>query len=274
MIKKLLKSLPFFFFLKQAYGKFKGIVRHPLQNSKTIDGYNIVYLGTDYGGWNFVDEGYLKNSTIISAGLGEDASFDVEFAAKYNARVIIVDPTPRAIKHFNEIQASIGNTRSQSYSDGGCQPIKAYDLSKVKEDNFKFIKKALWNECKNIKFFEPSDPKNISHSISNFQNNYSNDTGFIEVEAITPDRLFDELNLDFGDVSLVKFDIEGAEIEVIKRCVSVGFLPFQILVEFDELTKPSPRAFARVSEIDELLKNNDYKMIKTDGRTNFLFVRY
>ena len=71
----------------------------------------------------------------------------------------------------------------------------------------------------------------------------------------------------------MKFDIEGAEIEVIKRCIEVGITPRQILVEFDELDVPSPKGFARVTEVDELLKNNGYKLLKTNGQADFLYLK-
>lgn len=82
---------------------------------KTVDEFNIIHLGSAYGGWSLVNEDALKECTIISAGLSEDASFDVEFATKYNAKVIIVDPTPRAISHFNEIVNSLGNLSKLQY---------------------------------------------------------------------------------------------------------------------------------------------------------------
>jgi len=272
-MKKLLKKLPFYPLLRIIYLKLKGIPRHPIQDSKTVDGFNIIHLGTEYGGWSFVDEKNLNGCTIISAGLGEDASFDIEFASKYNAKVIIVDPTPSAISHFEKFREAIGNTAKQHYSDGGCQPIDAYNLSNVTEDNFTLISKALWNQNTNLKFFEPSNPSHVSHSIVNYQNNYSEKTKSIVVEAVTLDSLLIDLGLDKSVIPLMKFDIEGAEIEVIKRCIEVGIMPRQILVEFDELNMPSSKGFARVTEVDDLLRNNGYKLLKTDGMSDFLYFK-
>lgn len=273
MLKKLIKKLPFFPLLKLIYRKFKRISRHPIQDSKNVKGYNIIHLGSAYGSWSFVDETDLNGCTIISAGLGEDASFDIEFASKYNAKVIIVDPTPRAISHFKKISESLGNPSKQKYSLGGCQPIGAYNLSSVNENNFLLVTKALWNENTHLKFFEPTNPNHVSHSIVNYQNNYSENTKSIEVEAVTLDSLLADLNLVASDIPLMKFDIEGAEIEVIKRCIEVGIMPRQILVEFDELNVPSPKGFARVTEIDKLLRNNGYKLLKTDGQADFLYLK-
>src|SRR3569832_187068 len=70
--------------------------------------YNLLRLGSCYGGWTFVEDPALCGSVMISCGLGEDASFDIEFAARFGAQVLLVDPTPRAIKHFEEISSKYG----------------------------------------------------------------------------------------------------------------------------------------------------------------------
>jgi len=271
---KLKKTLPSTFkFLSVLYRKIKRIPRHPIQDSNVVDGYNIIHLGTEYGGWSLVDEDSLKGSTIISAGLGEDASFDVEFASKYNATVVLVDPTPRAISHFKQIKRALGCSATQKYSEGGCQPISSYDLSLLNKNSLSLTTKALWDKNTTLKFYEPPNPNHVSHSIVNYQNNYSNKTKYIEVEAITLDALISNLNIKPSDIPLMKFDIEGAEIEVLTRALNIGITPRQILVEFDELNVPSTKGFARVTEMDELLKNNGYTLLKTDGKADFLYFK-
>src|SRR5690242_14406642 len=89
----------------------------------------LMRLGSGYGGWTFRPSPDLDGATIVSCGLGEDASFDVEFAARFGARVIIVDPTPRAIAHFDAIAARFGQPATSPYVAGGCQPATAYDLA-------------------------------------------------------------------------------------------------------------------------------------------------
>src|SRR5271170_2515948 len=83
----------------------------------------LLRLGSDYGGWTFEPSPDLQECVIVSCGLGEDGSFDVEFASRFHAKIIIVDPTPRAIRHFEKIQERIGQPAVQSYLDGGKQPI-------------------------------------------------------------------------------------------------------------------------------------------------------
>lgn len=63
-------------------------------------------IGTDYGGWFFPLNPLLNQDSIIySVGAGEDISFDLHIQSKYKSNIVIVDPTARAIKHFEEIKA-------------------------------------------------------------------------------------------------------------------------------------------------------------------------
>ena len=52
----------------------------------------IIFLGTKYGGWSFFDNKNLINNYVISAGLGEDASFDRTYK-QHKCKIIVVDPT-------------------------------------------------------------------------------------------------------------------------------------------------------------------------------------
>lgn len=272
-IKSFVRKTPFYAVSKKMYRRLKNVPRHPLQDFETEKGLNFVRLGTDYGGWTFVDHGDLENCTIISAGLGEDASFDVEFASAYAANVIIVDPTPRAVRHFKDIFSNLGRMKTMDYPDAGNQPIEAYDLSAIRPEQLILIEKALWRESTNLKFFTPPNPEHVSHSIVNFQNDYRTDTSFIEVEAVTVEGLLDSLGKKSSDIALMKLDIEGAEIEVLDDCLFKGIQPRQILVEFDELNSPSDKGFARVTGAHLSLLNNGYRLVHTDGQADFLYMK-
>ncbi len=270
-LKIFLKSIKLLKLLQKIKMLFRR--RHPLLFSKEVKGFDITYLGSEYGGWNLVDQNNLRNCTIISAGLGEDASFDIEFATKYNAKVIIVDPTPRAIKHYYEIINSLGNSSGTKYVEGGKQPVNSYDLSNVSKDNLVLVKKALWNKSERLKFFSPSNPEHVSYSIINYQNKYKQNTSFIEVDSITIENLLSEMKLNINDIPLIKLDIEGAAIEFLIDCFNKGFRPSQILVEFDELHVFSKRGYKRVTKINQVLVNNNYQLLKTDGQANFLYFK-
>ena len=273
LLKQILRNTALYKPARKIYRKLKNVPRHPLQNIATAEELNLIYLGTEYGGWAFIDDGDLNGCTIISAGLGEDASFDVEFAQRYNARIIVVDPTPRAIEHFNAIIDHVGSPSTCDYSEGGKQPIAAYDLSGVNSASLTLVEKALWNESTTLRFFEPANPEHVSHSILNYQNSYSETTSCIEVQAITLLELLADLGLEPDDIQLIKLDIEGAEIEVLTQSLAEGFRPKQVLVEFDELNVPSSKGFERVSQVHQLLESAGYQVVRTDGQADFLYVR-
>lgn len=272
LMKQTLRKTTLYRLVKKWHRKLRNVPRHPLQDMPATEGLNLVHLGTEYGGWTFVDNGDLYGCTIISAGLGEDASFDVEFAGRYNAKIIVVDPTPRAVRHFNEIVEKLGSNRSCQYSRDGKQSVQAYDLSSLSPSNLVLVDKALWNESTVLKFFEPANPQHVSHSIVNFQQGYRDDSSYIEVRTVTLSELLVELGLQANEIELIKLDIEGAEIEVLTHCITQGIKPKQILVEFDELNVPSKKGFDRVSQMHEFLSQNGYRMIKTDGQADFLYL--
>tara|TARA_Y100000588_G_scaffold262156_1_gene276772 strand:- start:2756 stop:3592 length:837 start_codon:yes stop_codon:yes gene_type:complete len=275
MIKSLLKNTPIYTPLLIAKRYLDNLLnkRHPLQNVKTDNRYDLIRLGSDYGGWTFVDNSSLYGGTIISAGLGEDASFDIEFASKYDAKVIMIDPTPRAIDHFNFISKNIGDIIEFKNEHAPKQNALSYDLSVMHQSQLVLDTRALWSEAGRIRFYEPINTRHVSHSIVNFQNDYSRSTPYIEVDSCSVRQLLHDHNEDPALVKLLKLDIEGAEIEVIESMICDGFMPEQICVEFDELSKPSIKAFDRVTEVNKLLETNGYTCIYTDGNTDFLYYR-
>lgn len=122
----------------------------------------------------------------------------------------------------------------------------------------------------NLEIFRAQNPDHVSHSIVNYQNEYSQDTAFIEVPAITPETLLSRHQLK--TVPLMKLDIEGAEIEVIRHLIEKSVLPRQILVEFDEMNFPTKRSKANAENTDKLLKQAGYSCRYFDGLANFLYV--
>jgi FkbM family methyltransferase len=227
----------------------------------------LITLGSSYGSWTFQPSSVLDGATIISCGLGEDASFDVEFASRFGGRVIIVDPTPKAIRHFACLSKRIGLAAESRFPAGGRMPVTAYDLSNVSENALVLEASAIWREGGDVRFFVPGDPTHVSHSIGDIQGSGTS----IEVRAITPDALLDKYGLN--DVPLIKMDIEGAELAVIPYMMEKGICPTQILVEFDEILFPSAEAKSKVEAVDRLLREHGYGCYHTDGVSNYLYLR-
>ena len=274
-IAELLRNTPIFPLAKSVQRRFLIAMgkQHPIQAAKVSNKYPLIHLGTEYGGWTFVNVPELKGSTILAAGLGEDASFDVEFATRFEASVVIVDPTPRAVEHFNGLTSRLGQGKTSEHSHGGCQPIESYDLSRLRPEQLRLEPVALWVENTTVKFYEPKNKRHVSHSITNYQHDFSEDTDFKEVPACTVASVLEKHSIDPASLQLVKLDIEGAEIEVVKHMVAENILPRQLLLEFDELNVLSEKSVARVDQTHKLLLQKGYELIYTDGKADFLYVR-
>lgn len=226
-------------------------------------------LGSAYGGWEFLDRDYLNNATIVSAGLGVDASFDVEFARRYGATILLVDPTPKAIAHFDQLKARAGQPASQSYVAGGHQPVEAYPMEWTDGSHFRLAPYALWNDAGTMRFFMPADSSHVSHSLINFQHGYGNEGEHIEVETIRLSDLLSQQHI--AAPALMKLDIEGAEIEVLRSMMEDGIRPKQLLIEYDELIVRTRKAMDRVNGSIAMLRANGYQCRHFDGDSNFLF---
>lgn len=165
-------------------------------NYKCID-INKKKYGSDYGGWWICPDQINNDSVIISAGLGEDLSFDVELIKNYNCKIIGIDPTPKSIKYVESLNIN----------------------------NLILLKCALSHSSGFITFNLPKDEKNISGSLEKIDSERT-----IEVESKSLSKICKELSLE--KIDILKMDIEGAEYAVIDNILNSNILPKQILVEF------------------------------------------
>ena len=69
---------------------------------------NFQLIGTEYGGWLLDLDWVPENSTIISAGVGEDISFDTYLINNKNCNIIGIDPTLKSHR-FIESQEDLQN---------------------------------------------------------------------------------------------------------------------------------------------------------------------
>ena len=228
-------------------------------------------LGSKYGGWDFIETESLLNSTMISAGVGTDISFDVEMMQKYKTKVIFIDPTPTALDHLELVLSSIGNCDTLPYSEDGKQNIDSYNLSNLKKEYFIIEPKALYNKNdKNIKFYLPKNLEHVSHSISNWQNNYSKNSPYVLVNSINLKNVIKKYKLQ--NIEIIKLDIEGAEYKVLLDLLRLEIKPKQILVEFDELQTNKLINYLKYSTLIIKLLLKGYMMIETKKYPNFLFI--
>ena len=155
-------------------------------------------LGTDYGGWAVDLDLITPGSTVISAGVGEDISFDLRLIELRNCTVVGVDPTPKARDYVRRLGPR----------------------------NFHFLQKALHPRTGGrIRIYRNGNPDHVSESIlPTHQSVLAND--YYEAETVSLPYLLQA----YPNVSVLKMDIEGAEYDVLNSLDTLT-VP-QLCVEF------------------------------------------
>jgi len=185
----------------------------------------IEYIGTDYGGWLLDLDLVPDGSTIISAGVGEDISFDLGLIERRACRIIGIDPT----------------VKSHNYIESMSLP-----------SDFILIKKALGIVNGDIiKFFKNKNPHHVSESVLSTHSSVNNFDYYL-AETVSMQSLFDT----YRNISVIKLDIEGSEYEVLKSIDNIPDSVCQICVEFHHFC--TDKTIEETREIIDILGNHGF----------------
>lgn len=225
----------------------------------------LLRLGTVYGGWIIpADHGLIEDSLCYCAGAGEDISFECALVERYCCRVRIIDPTPRAIQHFQNLQQAV---RSGTRFPVNNSTVEFYSITPPHVDRLQFLPIGLAGKDGDMKFFLPQDPTHVSCSVVNLQKTDQ----YFTASCL---RLSSIMSRE-GDssIDLLKMDIEGAEYGVIEDMVAMGLRPRLLLIEFDEAHTPlDDKASERIRKYIALLVQSGMRCIAVEG-SNATFVR-
>jgi FkbM family methyltransferase len=222
-----------------------------------------VKLGTAYGGWSIPTHLLNSDSLCYCVGAGEDISFDIELIRQYNCHVYTFDPTPRASQH---IQSMINNTREGLPTPINASPEDCYTVSPEMLEKLHFHEFGLWSANAIMKFYAPSNPAHVSHSILNLQNTRQ----YFSAQCLNLSTLMKRLN--HSSLDLLKLDIEGAEYAVIQSMMKAKIRPRILCVEFDEGHHPlNFLCFSRIRTAVRQLKAYGYSVSHID-RWNYTFL--
>jgi FkbM family methyltransferase len=232
----------------------------------------LISLGSKYGRKTFCEVFPIdKKLQVISAGFGEDITFDIEFLNKYNAVIILVDPTPVAIQHFEMIQKRIGLDSMDQYGPTSRQSVDSYNLTRVTKDNLIMLPQALWKDQDLLHFYlPPDDSRDSSGSINSIHNFYRATEKRITVPTTTVPKIYRDYNFD--GIDILKLDIEGSALEVLLFMFLDRIYPAQILLEIDEIHFPSFRSRYRAFKLFKLLKKSGYVIVNQDS-CDFTLIR-
>jgi FkbM family methyltransferase len=218
----------------------------------------VVKVGTEYGGWTIPKDFYAgEEDCILCAGAGEDISFDCEMAERNLGKVIILDPTPRAVEHFKSLKSAVNEGRT-FYVNRTNIP---YSVGKQAIGRIKYLPIGLiGGKDRKEKFYFPQNEEHVSCSAMNLQDSQE----YFEAECYTYKSLLKKLNVP--RFKLIKIDIEGMEYEVINSIIKSKVLPDVLCVDFDETNIALDlEAEARIRNTIELLMNNGMKPIWVEG---------
>lgn len=183
-------------------------------------------LGDEYGAHTVCPTGLCSTSVVYSAGVGEDASFDVALIRRFGLTVHAFDPTQRSLDWVR-----------------GQRLPAAFRMNAF----------ALGTRDGTTQFYKPSNPGFISHST---QPHSGVDDQSIDVEVRCLRTLMQERGHEHIDV--LKLDIEGAEYDVLTQLCEQGLDCRQILVEFHHHLPEFP--YARTRATIERLNQRGYRV--------------
>jgi FkbM family methyltransferase len=225
----------------------------------------LLRLGTVYGGWIIpADSGLTADSLCYCAGAGEDISFECALVERYGCRVRIIDPTPRAIQHFQNLERAVKTGARFPINNSA---VDYYSIGAAHLDRLEFLPVGLADKDSEMKFFLPQNPTHVSCSVVNLQ---KTDQFFT-----APCLRLSSIMTRQGDglIDLLKIDIEGAEYGVIEDMVASCLLPKLLLIEFDEAHTPlDDKAPERIRKYIALLVRSGMRCIAVEG-SNATFVR-
>ena len=216
-------------------------------------------LGTDYGGWLIPKNISLnENSILYLGGVGEDISFDLKLQDKYNCWIVIIDPTKKAIKHYEEVKLFYKDNNFKFTGNIQKDYIQNIKNLNINFNKIIFLDMGLYNKKDLLKFYKQDNPNYVSQSLEN--NMFGNNYDVVKVDTIK--NIMNQLN--HNNIDLLKLDIEGSECDVLDKMLDDNILPKYLCIEFDLLLKN--KDFNKKTEkIGKRLESFGYKILKNDN---------
>jgi FkbM family methyltransferase len=179
-------------------------------------GWDVVYLGTQYGGWA-VPDGVIDGDWVCyCVGAGGDISFELELMDRYGCEVVSFDPAEEA--ETLALRAAAGRPR------------------------FTFMQVGIADHDGTMRMWKASDPDHMALSSTNLQRT--------DETVAVPVRSLPSVMTELGHerIDLLKLALEGYEYELVPR-LDLKALGVRVLdIELNQLVAPR-RAAALVEHI-------------------------
>lgn len=222
---------------------YSWVGRDPVTRMPVAQRADLRTIGSRYGGWTVPTQLLGPRSVCYCVGCGEDITFDLGLIAQFGCDVHAFDPTPRSIEHVRKNAAG--------------------------DPRYHFTPVGLWDKAERLRFYVPSNPAHVSHSLVNLQKT----TDYIEVPVERLSALMARNGHERLD--LLKLDIEGAEYKVLDSIFEDGVEIRILCIEFDEYWNPLDGGFLdRIRSYVERLLAAGYDMIDAPGNGNYTFLKH
>ena len=208
------------------------------------------------------------DSVCYCIGAGEDVSFDTELKVIYDCTVVILDPTPYGIDHFEKLKDHVARGIRLVISEGGHLVPFTYRIDSRQLDDIQFVPIGVWNEKTVLTFHDPQMENYASYSVCLF--NESD-----KVIRAPVDRLGNIMReLGHAQLDLVKIEIEGAEYAVVDTIIEDQLDIKLIVVEFDEVYNPRDRGYHfRIKRCGKRLREAGYVLIHSTPQLKRSYLR-
>lgn len=187
------------------------------------DALKLVRLGTAYGGFEIPDD-LAPGALCYCGGAGEDVSFELALIRDRGARVVSFDPTPRAAAHVASLREYVA--RGEPMPING-DPAHTYAVTPPELERFTFEPWGLWSSDTTQRFFAPTDPAHVSHSILNLQGTDE----YFDAECRSLASAMRALG--HAQLDLLKLNIEGAELAVLEAMLEADIRPRVLCISFE-----------------------------------------
>lgn len=229
-----------------------------------IDG--IERIGTKYGGWPLPNWRVRADSICYCAGAGEDISVEAGLAARFGCTVFILDPAPRAARHFADLAEAVKQDRAFPIDHSA---TNFYSLDAETFGRLRFLDWGLYKADGLMRFYGPQNEKSVSHSIKNLRRREE----YFDAQCYTVKTVMELLG--HQRIDLLKIDIEGAEYDVVGSVIDTGLRPGVLCVEFEEGHTPVDVNFVnRIFQTIRQLERYGYALVAVDAWTfTFMDIR-
>ena len=218
----------------------------------------MIKLGTNYGGWYIPEDIKLNSESIIySGGVGEDISFDLLLSDKYDSNIVLIDPTDRARRHYNEVVNYYKNKKWMFSFPVQRDYYNKIGKLDIKFNKFKYVNLGIWDKKDKLKFYRQTNPKYVSQSL--LDNMFGKEYDEVDVNSIKNIMEIEGHN----KVDLLKLDIEGAEIKVLNNMLDDNIYPKYLCIEFD-LYRKKKDIKCETKKVLERLISSGYRVLKND----------